>query len=451
MSAIGDYVHFHKTNYIRYGTAFRARGHQPFTKSYKAQRDKNLARINSIQDVPPTIIGELEKRIANESTQQEAKQIAEGILNFNNSLNNITKDLEAKLLSEVPAKFSSDSGIRIVKSKIQTDDMMVNIEEAKKARARFYKNIETINKNTQRGKPVQTSTLKTLLKNASDFFNYLGIINNQLDFIKYRNLENMNTIAALRNMVELVSLSEMRKSTLNGVYGEVLTNMVSDNLRSLVGDALITEVKNKIKTGANRTEFYLDPSMIKPWAQREYYEKTKINLYQIKSSQDKVDASITINGYPMDASAKAYSTKGNTITPHLQDVSLLSALASTADQFGNHWLNMHALGINNSKADDEFTKQIQYEALASGNLLKQGAKVADSFVSIDATRGRVLVQTTKDILKKGTNSFIIKPELRDITFANEWSDKSWQDRIVNLLMDIHQHQISVSFKISFDK
>lgn len=85
---------------------------------------------------------------------------------------------------------------------------------------------------------------------------------------------------------------------------------------------------------------------------------------------------------------------------------------------------MHALGINNNKADDEFTKQIQYEALASGNLLKKGAKVADSFVSIDATKGRVLVQTTKDILKKGTDSFIIKPELRDITFANEWSDKS---------------------------
>lgn len=336
MSAIGDYVHFHKTNYIRYGTAFRGRDHQPFTKSYKAQKAKNLARINSIQDVPSPILKELEQRIANESTQQEAKQIAEGILNFNNSLNNITKDLEEKLLSEVPAKFSSDSGIRIVKSKIQTDDMMVNIEEAKKARARFYKNIETINKNTQRGKKVQTSTLQTLLKNASDFFNYLGIVNKQLDFIKYRNLENMNTIAALRNMIELVSLSEMRKSTLNGVYGEVLTNMVSDNLKSLVGDALITEVKDKIKTGTHRTEFYLDSSMIKPWAQQEYYEKTKINLYKIKSSQDKVDASIIINDYPMDASAKAYSTKGNTITPHLQDVNLLYALASTADQFGNH-------------------------------------------------------------------------------------------------------------------
>lgn len=80
---------------------------------------------------------------------------------------------------------------------------------------------------------------------------------------------------------------------------------------------------------------------------------------------------------------------------------------------------MHALGIDSSKADEEFNKQIQYEALAAGNLLKKGAKIADSFVSIDATKGRVLVQTTKDILKKGTDSFIIKPELKDITFANE--------------------------------
>ncbi len=265
MSAIGDYVHFYKTNYVKYGTAFRNRGHQPFMESYRAQKAKNEERIKSINTIPKATIKELEKRIANESTQQQAKQIAEGTLNFNNSLNNITKEVQEKLINEIPARFaSSDSGIRVVKTKIHSDKSMVNIEEAKKARARFYNNINTINKKTEKGETVKQSTLDTLLKNASDFFKYLGIANNELEFIKYRNLDNMNTIAALQNMVGLVSLSEMRKSTLHGVYGEVLTNMVSDNIRAKIGDALVKEVKEKLKTGAHRTEFQIDESLIKP-------------------------------------------------------------------------------------------------------------------------------------------------------------------------------------------
>ena len=265
MSAIGDYVHFHKTNYIRYGTAFRGRDAQPFMKSYKAQKERNLNRTKNLKTISKATLRELETRIANESTQEEAKQIAEGILNFNNSLNNITRELQEKLLSEVPAKFSSDDfGIRMVKSKIHTDDSAINIEEAKKARTRFYNNINTINKKAQQGEPIKESTITALLKNASDFFNYLGIINKDLEFIKYRNLKDMNTIAALKNMVGLVSLSEMRKATLHGVYGEVLTNMVSDNLRFQIGDALVTEVKNQIQTGAHRTEFQIDSSLVKP-------------------------------------------------------------------------------------------------------------------------------------------------------------------------------------------
>jgi hypothetical protein len=65
-------------------------------------------------------------------------------------------------------------------------------------------------------------------------------------------------------MVGLISVSEIGKATLNGVYGEVLTNMVSDNLRTLTGETLIEEVKNKIETGKHRTSFQIDSSMIKP-------------------------------------------------------------------------------------------------------------------------------------------------------------------------------------------
>lgn len=153
--------------------------------------------------------------------------------------------------------------------------------------------------------------------------------------------------------------------------------------------------------------------------QRSFYRKTKLNLYQIKGSQDKIDASIIINGMPVDASAKAYTTYGNTINPHLQDVNLLTALAATAGQFGNHWLNMHALNLPSDSADEEFTKQIQYEALVAGNLLKKGAGIADTFVAIDATKGRVVTKTTKEMLENGSDFFTISPNPKDIIIKNE--------------------------------
>jgi hypothetical protein len=185
--------------------------------------------------------------------------------------------------------------------------------------------------------------------------------------------------------------------------------------------------------------------------QRSFYRKTKLNLYQIKGSQDKVDASITINGMPVDASAKAYTTYGNTINPHLQDVKLLTALAATAGQFGNHWLNMHALGLDTDSVDAEFTKQIQYEALVAGNLLKRGAGVADTFVAIDATKGRVSVMSTRDMLEEGSKFLTISPNPKDIIVKNEWNKVSWMGRIVDILMDIHKHQFAVSCRISFNK
>lgn len=265
MSAIGDYIHYKEENYLLYGTAFRGEKNQPYAVSYIAQKNRHAERMRNIRAVSTTTLEELEKRIANESTQQEARQIAEGILQTNNSLDEITKNLKAKLLSEVPAKFSSaDSGIRIIKAKLETDDSIVNLEAAKQARRRFYRNIATIEKNTKMGKPVRQVTIDAVLRNASEFFNCLGIVNKNLDFIKYRNLENANTAAALKNMVGLISVSEIGKATLNGVYGEVLTNMVSDNLRTLTGETLIEEVKNKIETGKHRTSFQIDSSMIKP-------------------------------------------------------------------------------------------------------------------------------------------------------------------------------------------
>ena len=449
MSAIGDYIHLRQENYVKYGTAMKGQEPQLIAKSYDAQIKRNRERIEQIRDVPRHVLNELESLISNEATQKEAHQIAEGLVTFNQSFNDISKTLENKLLTDVPSKFqSNDYGVRIVKSNVKVNKDLVNIEEAKKARRRIYDNINTINKNMSAGKPVRSSTIETLLKNASDFFNYLGIVNDNLEFIKYRDLTHANTLAALKNIVQLVSLSEMNKAALHGTYGEVLVNMVSDTAKVKAGKAAIEEMKQVLQeSGGHRTEFQIDESMITRSVQETFLEDTGINLYQLRATQDKVDASITVKGYDIDASVKAYTPKGNVITAHLQDVSLITSLITTEEQFGNHWLNLHASRMSSAEMDAALKKHIQYEALAAGNLLKKGSAVADTFIVIDAVNGRVYTQSIKEILEKFDNNFIMKPLVEGITINNTFAE-TWEKRISNILLSLHQQKISVSYKVS---
>lgn len=449
MSALGDYIHLRTENYLKYGTAKKGEQEQPMIDSYNAQKQRNQELLNQIQEPSQSTLAELKRLIANESTQEEAMQIAKNLSSYNQSINDITNQLKEKILQDVPSKFESeDYGIRTVKSNLKTNKNLVNIEEAKKARRRFYDNINTINSNAAAGKPVRQSTLNTLLKNASDFFNYLGIVNSNLEFIKYRDLRNANTIAALKNMMQLVSLSDMNKAALHGTYGEVLVNMVSDNMRVKAGKELESALKQTLQeTGGHRTQFSIDENMITPKVQQAYYEKTGNNLYQIRATQDKVDASIIIEDEAIEASIKAYTPKGNFITAHLQDVNLITNLITTEAQFANHWLNLHALNIPNQDMDNELKKYIEYEALVAGNMLKKGTTIADTFIVIDATQGRVFAKSTKDILQNYEDNFILDPMIENIAISNQFAS-TWEERIANILLSLHQQSISVSYKVA---
>ena len=221
----------------------------------------------------------------------------------------------------------------------------------------------------------------------------------------------------------------MNKAALHGTYGEVLVNMVSDTAKVKAGKAAIEEMKQVLQeSGGHRTEFQIDESMITRSVQETFLEDTGINLYQLRATQDKVDASITVKGYDIDASVKAYTPKGNVITAHLQDVSLITSLITTEEQFGNHWLNLHASRMPSAEMDAALKKHIQYEALAAGNLLKKGSAVADTFIVIDAVNGRVYTQSIKEILEKFDNNFIMKPLVEGITINNTFAE-TWEKRI----------------------
>lgn len=214
MSTLGDYVHLHLENYEKYGTAFARKKQEAFKTSYQAQKRRNQALINSLDNVSQESLNELKQRISHEAQSEEARQITEQLMNYNTALNDIPNQLAQKILSDVPNKFSdSNSGVRTIKNNLNVNADLLNIEKAKILRRRIYDNINTINNNTSQGKPVRDFTIQTLLKNMNEFFNCLGIVNNNLEFLKIKDIKNQNTTAALKNIVDLVSLSELNKAT----------------------------------------------------------------------------------------------------------------------------------------------------------------------------------------------------------------------------------------------
>jgi hypothetical protein len=105
------------------------------------------------------------------------------------------------------------------------------------------------------------------------------------------------------------------------------------------------------------------------------------------------------------------------------------------------------MSSNTSDADEILKQHIAYEALAAGNLLKTDATIAVTFVAIDVVKGRVYVQRISDILSNDFSSFIFKPVLQSLTFENNRAD-TWEQRISNILQQIHQNKISVSYRVN---
>ena len=134
----------------------------------------------------------------------------------------------------------------------------------------------------------------------------------------------------------------------------------------------------------------------------------------------------------------------------MQDVSLLSTLVATQLQFANHWISLHSYGTSNDSMDEALSEQIMYEALSSGNLLKQDASVADTFVAIDTINGRIYAQSAYDILTNGKKNFTLNPTINSIVIDSNKTVNSIEQRIANIIMSIHQIKISVRYKTALN-
>lgn len=457
MSVLGDYVHLWYPSYEKYGVNKYKQSGKPSLESVLIkQRQLNQDRIDSLPEIDSSILGELKTRVK--------KNIPAGkdlVLLNENLVENIEKLIDTfKVFLKENVTAAETLGIKNNINNLDFDKSKVKVEEAKHARDLLYSTLKTAEKNFHNGKPIQNSTITAIIKNFNNFFKAMGAAQKEggVSLLTPEQIKNIDTVSAIKLLVQDISFAEAHKSTTEGIVGETVTQICRDRGYNLALETVYKEIKNDIK-GSNVSTFQIIKSQVSSAVAKEYSKITKDNIYKVKSSQNKVDVSITVNKTPLNISVKNYSSSSNNkITVGLQDANFFTSLVTTVDDFANHWLNLHVANRKpfsiNRDVEEALGDHIKYEALVSGNLLKQNVSLTDTFLAMDSNKGLVYAVSTKDILKgtaKGSSIYFSnKSDFENWRIKND-KESTWARRIAKILVQLRQSLIHVMMNVQLEE
>ena len=453
-SPLGSYIYKTQHHYFQWGVyGYFRKDKENFSKeaslmdSLTAQKNKNEERLTILKNsVDKKTLSKLERRISTLATKEnfdqkekerkiKINQLQLLIENFLISQNKNKKNFSLEDLSSLD------------------DNAFKRIQQLRK---NIINNIKTINSKSQNSM-INSRTLSALNKNIEEFFNILKITNLQLGKFSIPNIDK-NQLNAVEELIQNATLSNICETATWGPFGEQMTAAIDDSAYEVAQKELqkaINSVQGKIK-GASTSPFSITENQI-PKEIATLMEDGDA-IYRVYSTQDKVDVSIKIKEKPVDISVKTYTAKNNKIYAGLQDVNLIYSLLSTEESFGKHWLNLHSLGLHKfmHPINEEFEKQIKYEALASGNLLKQaggiGPNSANVFIAIDVQEGKVFVKDAYTLLTQNKENFFISPELNSISFLQyNTLSVTWQHRVAKILSKVRKPKLRASLKVNFSK
>ena len=444
MSAIGDYIHLHASNYLNYGISKTGGEKKPSLEEvYIHQRTANKMKIDALP-VSNNEIEELKTRI--EKAFPEGKDDAKLQKAINTAEGKYADQFKNFLLNKIP-NAAKEIGLKNIEN-ITFNNQNVDIDQVKTKRNQLLDNIKYLN--GEKGSKEKLSTINTINNNLKDYFNAIGAALPK-DF-NFNIGKNIDCVTALKAVISGNAFSNANRASLQGAWGERAVAMCSDIVKGLAGKELEEALKKTI-VGSETSSFNLKTTMFTPSVAQHFEEQKGNNLFQVHTSQNKVDVKVEINNKPLNVSVKSYTGKNNKLFMHLQYVDLLSSLATTVTDFANHWLNIHSLaGLGYMKGqsalngiDKELTEHIKFQALVSGNALKQGNAYADTFVAIDVSTGKILAVSTKELLMGTSNTkFYINPFIENIYLSSNKSANSSAERIANIISEVRRIKIKVS-------
>lgn len=429
MSALGEYVHYKKSNYERYGIARKNNTAILF-------EDNNIVntQIDNLPSVSKKTIEEIKKRLLENSDIAEQRELSDVEMQAQKRLKTIFDMLKATSSKEALSSYFYAGVANGANTKSWLPNDIKNVSkgglkgsDAAKKRADLKKIEQKLN--NINGSMVTEADLVEILQLYNSITGSRRTSTNSI--------KSKSALVAVKEELNDYAFNTVEQHVA-GKFGELLVSSIGDTAYNLSGKALKEALKKASSSAVKITEFAIDKSMVSSYADTD----ENGSLYDLHSTYDKVDAEITINGEQIEASVKNYRTAQPV---HLQRQSLIYALIKLNDNgFGTHWMNMHALNVKNSEADKTLEKEIAYDALVYGNPLKKGVTPANTFIYINRNTGAVEVYNTKDLLKT-LEKISISPSIKDIILQNRFTTGGTAERISSLINQVHQKKIEVTF------
>lgn len=466
MAGIGDYIHYKKANYRKFGT-YKNDGsnYNDAMRIFQDQREAVRRRlpVNNNQDLEGLenfLNGMMYgKEDATEADVKAMKELQHRVYNafnerYNNFGINFQKGMNVYYKGDTGATQSEGIYLKTLEKYLQTIKLMADDAIKLKGKADISKINDTI------------KNLEAYINMNKDQ-NYISLTNNTA---AQSLMKDINEVLKMQSIPKALAIGDAFEYWLAiaSQYAGAKAVELSDDL---IIDTLVKggDRSNPIISMSNFSDEYVSMDELiasgafsPGWKPIDNNTAFRFN----KPTQDKLDMVFNWKGDELKVSAKNYKLENSTSTIHLVSGTSLLYLISTENiDFVNHWLNT----VTGSPSESIESTRLQQAHIAmkltifakalTGLDTSAQSNVANTFILNHRTNHHIYVRSMREIFD--SVEALADKDLKGVNFSNYpiripnvWvgakrgamSAASAQQRISNLIAKLHTYNISVSMK-----
>lgn len=479
MSAIGDYVHFHASNYEKYGTNIKGASFN--TISYASQKTEIMKKAKALRK--------------SKLTKKEKEEFAEMISKFMTKPEEASEKViqaHAALEKDLFKQFEEEMNQGMLDYEtmslkgVSTEGKLGKVSAHRTENGQLYLDLREItnkiNKleelylNEMKKNPQSITELKKLKK---DYKNLVGSTVKQLK--KYDFKTNPKELSLIGSYKEIGKIRDGLNSLIQqyaaypdivGVEGVAFEDAIALAAWAAEDEALSTAdeyVLNSVKG----TDIIAN---VQQYDKQHFSSKTiKLGedtfLQSVYNQRAKVDVSLNWKTKDLRISAKNISFKNGYAWIDIVSGTPFAYLIQDIDAtFVNHFLNVHAANVTNKekiatskrlkndKLDDTMKTYLFYKGLTGDTFNRAENDKVNLIVINDKTSPHgVKVANIEDILKQAENQLnrikmqVGGENIKNLRLENLWVEgkpQMYSQRISKILAQMHQLKVDAAFNAS---
>lgn len=455
MSAIGDYIHYNKENYMREGITrgglFKKWENQSKRIRDRAESESGVnVSLKDLNTIAESLEGIMSKGYIVGTPQETARKEIEKVLtekykeklqNIDYTTGNVTLNKDAETF--IGKARSNTKVASLYKKAMQLEQIIID--------------------QAQRG----NADAQKAVKQSQELKKYYDTISQEINAYKKRNKINITYTPE-----QMIEIKEKRKQ-LNALIEEFAAYPAIELQKGDFFETAALQLPTVAKGAVSAELKAIDREKVQ--INQDFFESDFITkdfgdmLEKTSWSQGKVDVEITWKGNSdVETVLKASLKNANLSHYYVRMVSgssLLFMIQDLDSDFVNHFLNLMAKhkGKKNDipafmKLKEEMIEEMRlalfYKSLSGDNFQRTTANV---FIVNDNQTGKVKAYRVQDLVNKAADNIKLLTGVKlnnktlntDLTFRNDWNDGSPEGRISGLLADVHATKVSASLHTSF--